>query len=106
MRADVPISTRFHFLGIPGRIFFQVRHGESRKSLLLVDGGIQTHDPKTHGLSTTPFVKKLEGISPFDHYLAKDTHFLPKLSLITIATVNWSCVARGIAAVAAGARQY
>ena len=34
---------------------------------LLVDGGIRTHDPKTHGLSTMPFVKEMWGISPFDH---------------------------------------
>ena len=55
------------FSGYTGESIFQVRHGECLKKLLLVDGGIQTHDPKTHGLSTTPFVKKLDGISPFDH---------------------------------------
>ena len=34
-----------------------------------VDGGIRTHDPKTHVLSTTPFVKVLGGgISPFGHF--------------------------------------
>ena len=27
----------------------QVRHGESLERLLLVDGGIRTHDPNTHG---------------------------------------------------------
>ena len=33
----------------------------------MVDGGIWTHDPKSHGMSTTPFVKVLVSISPFDH---------------------------------------
>ena len=28
---------------------------------IMVDGGIRTHDPKKHGLSTTPFVKELKG---------------------------------------------
>ena len=26
------------------------------KKFIIVDDGIRTHDPKTHGLSTTPFV--------------------------------------------------
>ena len=30
-------------------------------SAIIVDGEIRTHDPKTHGLSTTPFVKVLVG---------------------------------------------
>ena len=54
---------------VPGRVFFDI-HGENLKSLLFVDGGDRTHDPKIHGLSTTSFVKELEwGIinSPFDH---------------------------------------
>ena len=28
---------------------------------IIVAGGVRTHDPKTHGLSTTPFVKELVG---------------------------------------------
>ena len=34
-----------------------------------MDGGSRTHDPKTHVLPTTPFVKVLVGCfrSPFDH---------------------------------------
>ena len=63
------------FSGYTGESIFQVRHGKYRKSLLLADSGIRTHDPKTHGLSTTPFVNELEGISPFDH-LQKVTHLL------------------------------
>ena len=35
--------------------------------ILLVHGGIRTHDPKAYRLSTTPFVKELAGVSPFDH---------------------------------------
>ena len=33
---------------------------------IFVDCGVRTHEPKTQGLSTTPFVKGLEGICPFD----------------------------------------
>ena len=32
-----------------------------------MDGGDRTHDPKTHVLPSTPFVKVLGGTSPFDH---------------------------------------
>ena len=56
------------FPGYAGNSIFQVRHGESCKSLLVVDGEIRTHVPKNHGLSTTRFVKESEGISPFDHW--------------------------------------
>ena len=67
IRADVSISTRLHFLGISGRLYFQVRHGKRRKSLKLVDGGIRTHDPKT--TRCLLLVKELGSIinSPFDH---------------------------------------
>ena len=41
---------------------FQVRHGESLKKFVVVDGGIQTEHSKAHGLSTTPFVKELVGL--------------------------------------------
>ena len=54
------ISKPFHFLGIPGRVFFKFDMGKSEK-FIIVDGGDRTHDPKTHGLSTTPFVKDLVG---------------------------------------------
>ena len=40
---------------------FQVLHGESRQSLLLWMVGIEPTTQKTHGLSTTPFVKVLVG---------------------------------------------
>ena len=51
---------------MPGRIFFKFDMGKVVK-VYMVDGRIQTHDPKNHDLSTTPFVKESEGISPFDH---------------------------------------
>ena len=64
-------------------VFFKFRHGKNRKNLLLVDGGIRTHDAKTHDLSTKPFVKELKGIiSSFD-LLQKVTYCLPNLSLTT-----------------------
>ena len=45
---------------------FDMEWGNSEK-FIIVDGGDRTHDPKTHGLSTTPFVKVLVGyFSPFD----------------------------------------
>ena len=46
-----------------GDSMFRVRHWESREALLLVDDGSRTHDPKTHGPSTTPFAKELGGIT-------------------------------------------
>ena len=46
---------------------FQVRREERRKSVLLVDGGLRTHDPKTYGPADDAIFKELEGISPFDH---------------------------------------
>ena len=44
--------------------------------------GDRTHDPKTHGLSTTPFVKDFSGVSVrlTSNWL---TSSLPKLGLIT-----------------------
>ena len=41
---------------------------------LLVDGGIRTHDPETHGLSTAPFVMELERIGPFQHWQKLNIH--------------------------------
>ena len=34
------MSKRFHFLGIPGRVFFKFEHGESLNKFSIVDGGI------------------------------------------------------------------
>ena len=51
---------------MPGEVVFKFDMGKVVK-VYIVDGGIQAHDPKTHGLSTTPFIKEPEGISPFDH---------------------------------------
>ena len=50
--------SRFISWGYQGE-FFQVRHGENLKSFLLWMVGIEHQ--KTHGLSTTPFVKELVG---------------------------------------------
>ena len=59
----MPIPKRFHFLGIPRRrVLFKFDiHGEILKKFVTVDGGIRTHEPKSHGLSTMPFVKVLVG---------------------------------------------
>ena len=40
----MPLSKPFHFLGIPGRVFFKFDMGKSEKSIV-VDGGDRTHDP-------------------------------------------------------------
>ena len=40
---------------------FQVRHGGSLKKFIMVDVGPEPTTQKTHGLSTTPFVKVLVG---------------------------------------------
>ena len=57
------------FPGYTGERIFQVRHGESLKKFIIVDGGSRTHDPETHVLPTTPFVEILVGHyrSQFDH---------------------------------------
>ena len=41
--------------------FLQIRHGERLKKFIMVDGEVRTHDPKNHGLLTSPFVKELVG---------------------------------------------
>ena len=46
IRADMPMSTRCHFLGIPGRVFFKFYVGKVA-SLVVVDGGIRTHGPNS-----------------------------------------------------------
>ena len=46
--------------GYQGEYFSSWTWGNSEK-FIIVDGGDRTHDPKTHGLSTTPFVKELVG---------------------------------------------
>ena len=56
------MSKPFHFLGIPGKVFSKVdMRGESLKKFIMVDVGLETTTQKTHGLSTTPFVKVLVG---------------------------------------------
>ena len=47
--ADVSISKRFPLLGIPGRVVFKFDMGkECVKKIIIVDGGIRTHDKKKH----------------------------------------------------------
>ena len=68
MREDVSISQRFHFLSTPGRLFFKFDMGKVVEVYYYCGWWESNPDPKTHGLSTTPFVKVLEGyFSPFDH---------------------------------------
>ena len=52
------MSPTFNFT--PGRVFFKFDMGKSGK-VYYGGCGDQTHDPKTHDLSTTPFVMELEG---------------------------------------------
>ena len=61
------------FLGDTGENIFQVRHGENLKKFSAVCNvlwtvGFEPTTQKTHGLSTTPLVMNLWGISPFDHW--------------------------------------
>ena len=58
--------------------------GKSEK-FIIVDGGDRTHDPKTHGLSTTPFVKEFSGVLVCLTTCNWLTNSLPKLSLITLS---------------------
>ena len=59
---------------------------KSRKSLLLVDGGIRTDWPKNSwSVDDAIFVKELEVISPFDHLQQVNQKCPLKLSLITQA---------------------
>ena len=51
---------RFIFWVYRGEYFSSSTWGKSDK-FIIVDGGDRTHDPKAHGLSTTPFVKELVG---------------------------------------------
>ena len=55
------IPERFPFLGIPGRHFFKFDMGRVVNVYYIVDAEIRTHNPKTHVLSTTPFVKEVSG---------------------------------------------
>ena len=50
------------FPGDTGENIYQVRHGESLKKVIMVDVGIEPTTQKTHGLSTTPFVKEISGV--------------------------------------------
>ena len=55
-----PVNIRaVSFPGDTGENTFQVRHGESLKKFIMVDVGVEPTTKKTHGLSTTPFVKVL-----------------------------------------------
>ena len=54
------LSKPFHSLGYQGEYFPSSTWGKS-ENFIIVDGGDRTYDPKTHGLSTTPFVKELVG---------------------------------------------
>ena len=50
------------FPGDNGESIFQVRHGESLKKFDVVDGGIRTQDPTTHGPADDAiFVAELVG---------------------------------------------
>ena len=48
------------FPGYTGESIFQVR-GKSERVYSMVDVGLEPTAQKTHGLSTTPFVKELVG---------------------------------------------
>ena len=51
------LSKPFHFLGIPGRVFFKFdMDGESLKKFIMVDVGFEPTTQQKHGLSTTPSV--------------------------------------------------
>ena len=61
-----PGTCAFIYVAIINRVqhshFFQLIYARPLyKFIIIVDGGNRTHDPKTHGLSTTPFVKILVG---------------------------------------------
>ena len=45
------------FPGYTGESMFQVRRGETLKKYIMVDVGLGPTAQKTHGVSTTPFVK-------------------------------------------------
>ena len=60
--------------------------------------GDRTHDPKNHGLSTTPFVKDFSGVLVSLTTCKRLTNSLPKLSLITVAhMLSASCVKMPVA---------
>ena len=63
---------------------FQDRHGENLKQFIIVDGGDRTHDPKTHGLSTAPFVKVFSEVLIRLTTCNWLTNSLPKLGLLTL----------------------
>ena len=58
--------------------------GENLKSLLLWIVGIEPTTQKTHGRSTTPFVKVIRGVLVRLTTCKRLTNSLPKLSLITL----------------------
>ena len=85
-RADLcQYPSRFISWGYQGEYFSSSTRGKSEK-FMIVDGGDRTHDPKIHGLSTTPFVKEISGVLvrlTTCNWLTNNS--LPKLSLITVA---------------------
>ena len=56
---DLSIIQAGSFPEYIGERIFQVRHGESLKKFIMVDVGFEPTTRKTHGLSTTPFVKEI-----------------------------------------------
>ena len=77
------ISKRFHYPGYTGETNFQVRHGESLKKFIIVDGGIRTHDPKTHGSADDAICEGISGVLVHLTTCTRLTDSLHKLSRIT-----------------------
>ena len=85
IRADVSTIRAVSFPGYTGEDIVQVWHGESLNKFIMVDVGLGPTTQKSHGLSTTPFVKELVGYF-FRVRLTtctRLTNSLPKLSHIT-----------------------
>ena len=57
----------------------------------MMDVGVEPTTQKTHGLSTTPFVKVSSGVLVRLTTCKRLTNSLPKLSLITIMIVVLAC---------------
>ena len=92
-RAGVSTTSRFHFQRDIGESIFRtinIRHGESRKTLFLVDGGVRAHDSKNPIIlpSSSLAIKVIEGITIVRLTPGKKgpINRLPKLSLLQYAT--------------------
>ena len=83
------IKRSAHISGRPAIPPFQGGRVSLLKSekFIIVDGGDRTHDPKTHGLSTTPFVKIIRGVLVRLTTCNWLTNSFPKLSLITLVVL-------------------